>query len=153
MKTQRIDGQDYVVGSAEHSAAIRTRRRRLDAVYLKKHEPLLQRHVSMLRRWDGLSSKIRNDANLVAFLGRELVYVRATVERTIYDQLRAGEFVPIETGHPRGAKSYSTELWDQRGEAKITHDLAGDAPRADVSKSEDLRKYVNVRGAYGYTVQ
>jgi hypothetical protein len=150
IKIQRIDGTDYVVGSAEHNVALRSFTRRLDAAYLKARPQLVERNADALRRMERLSSRVRNDANAVAFLARELVFVRAAVERTVYEQNRAASFVPSE-GHPRGATSYATELWDERGEAKIATDLSGDAPRADVSKSEDLKKYVNVRGAYAYS--
>jgi hypothetical protein len=121
--------------------------------YLEDHRGLYERNIRILRRMDGLPEKIRQDANLTGFLARELVYVRGEIERTIYERLLAPSFVPVETNHPRGAMSYAAPRIDQVGVAKITHDLAGDAPRADIVKEEDLRKYVNVRGSYGYTVQ
>lgn len=150
---ERIDGTDYIVGSREHGAARRMRDMRLDQAYLAARQDVFEANLETLRQMRNLNPRIRADANATAFLARELVFVRATVERTIYEALRAASFIPVEGGHPRGAKSYSTVQWDETGEAKVSDDLAGDAPRADVKKSEDLRKYVNVRGSYAYSVQ
>lgn len=123
------------------------------AAFVRANAALVRRNQGLLSRMDGLSPVVRKDANLTAFLARQLVHERGRVEATIYERLRAAEFVPIEGGHPRGAASYSTQMLDEVGEAKISHDLAGDDPRIDVDVDEDLRKYVNVRASYAYSVQ
>lgn len=151
-RTERVDGTDYVVGTPMHRQALAARTARQDAAYLERNHALVERNLRILREMPGLEDRVRTDASYSAFLARELVFQRATVERVIYDALRAAEFVPVEGGHARGAKSYSTRIMDERGEAAVTHDLAGDAPRVDVSASEDLNKYVNVRAAYAYSV-
>lgn len=151
MQMERIDGTDYVVGSPEHAMARAARDARLDAQYVAEHQELLERNVRMLRGFEALDHRIRTDANATAFLARDLVHVRAQIERTIYERLRAAEFVPVEEGHPAGALSYETRRMDIVGEAKITHDLAGDAPRADAALEAELRKYVYVRASYAYT--
>lgn len=148
---ERIDGTDYVIGTPEHAMARRARTARMDAAYVEAHHHLLERNLRMLRGWDELDHRIRTDANASAFLARDLVHVRAQIERTIYERLRAAEFVPVEEGHPPGAESYETRRMDIVGEAKISHDLAGDAPRADTAVEADLRKYVYVRSSYAYT--
>lgn len=150
---ERIDGTDYVVGTADHAAALAHREQRADAAFLEQHHHLFERNMRLIRSMPNLKDEVRMDSNRTAFLARQLVYTRAQVERMIYEKLRAPEFVPVETGHPRGAKNYATQLIDEVGEAKVTEDLAGDDPRADVDVTEDLRKYANVRGSYAYTMQ
>lgn len=143
-----VDGVRYTVGSLEHRRYVD----RYDAAYLALHQHLVQRNATWLRSMEGLNDRIRQDANQTAFLARELVHVRGTIERKIYESLRMREFVDVEM-HPPGAMTYATQQLDMTGEAKVTHDLAGDDPRADVKKEEDQGKYVNVRGAYAYDVQ
>lgn len=125
------------------------------AAYVRANAALVKRNQQLLTRLDGPDSwlRTRKDDNMTAFLARQLVYERGRIEARIYGLLRAAEFVPIETGHPRGAEGYSTHMLSEEGEAKITHGLAGDDPRVDVTTEEDLRKYVNVRASYGYTVE
>jgi hypothetical protein len=128
---------------------------RLDDQYIEAHRQdyngqlgydslyeMLQRH----------SKPLRADANATAFLARDLLFVRQQTEQTIYDRLRAAEFVPIDTSVPRGARTVATRLMDRTGAAKVTHDLAGDSPRADVSVTEDEAKFVNIRASYGYSI-
>lgn len=123
------------------------------AAYVRANPHLVKRNAAMLRRFDELDARIRKDANLTAFLARDLVYQRAKIVETIYEKTRAAEFVPVEEGHPRGAKSYSTRRRNHVGQAKVTTDLAGEDPRVDVEVEEDLGKYVNVRASYAYTVE
>jgi hypothetical protein len=152
-QTERIDGTDYVVGTPEYGIAKARLEQRLDEDYLEANRDIYERNVDLIREMPRLDERYRSDANASAFLARQLVFVRGQVERTVYERVRAKEFVPVETGHPRGAATYETQRMDQVGKAKITHDLAGDAPRADVSVTADPRKYVNVRASYGYSVQ
>jgi hypothetical protein len=153
MNTERIDGKEYEIGTPEHAMAKAQAQARADAAYVAQHAPLVEQTQRALRDMPNLNDRVRSDANATLFLARDLVFVRAQIERTIYERIRAAEFVPVETNHPRGAQSYATRLATYYGDAKITTDLAGDAPRADAALSEDLRKYVNVRASYGYTVQ
>lgn len=142
-----VDGGRYALNSGDHRRYVE----RYNAAYMHVHAGALQRTLARIRRTDELE-RIASDANASAFLARQLLFVRAGVERTIYENLRMREFVDVET-HPRGAQTYATQMLDMVGEAKVTHDLAGDDPRADVSVTEDQRPYINVRGAYGYSVQ
>src|SRR5262245_55352523 len=120
MRTERIDGTEYVIGSADHSMAQARAQMRADAAYLKAHVHFYERNLNHLRRCETLPERTRNDANATAFLARELVYVRAQVERTIYERTRIKEFVPVETNHPRGAQTYETQRLEEVGKAKIT---------------------------------
>lgn len=149
METERIDGIEYVVGTAEWAAAKRAQQQRLDAAFLEAHHATREHYQRRLT--DQLGDRF--DANQVAFLARDLVFMRRVIEQTIYDRLRAAEFVPVSTEIPRGAQTYATRRMDERGEAKVSVDLAGDAPRADVALEEDQAKLVNVRASYAYSVQ
>lgn len=149
---ERIDGTDYIVGSRDHAAAKAARRARQDAAYVQHHHKLLERNLRLVREMPGLDDRVRTDANYSAFLARDLLYVRAEVERVIYDELRAAQYIPAEGGHPRGAESYATRKMDEKGEAAIATDLGGDAPRVDVDVDEEFGKYVFARAAYGYSV-
>ncbi len=121
--------------------------------FIESQPELVARNQRLVAHMDGLPARIRRDSNLTAFLARQLVHVRGQIEHTIFERVRAAEFVPVEGGHPRGAKSYATQLMNHVGEAKISKDLAGDSPRVDVDLDEEFNPYVNVRAAYAYTVQ
>jgi hypothetical protein len=154
METERIDGAEYVVNTPEWQVAKAARAARMDAAFVESDfgQGLVERHLRRLSRMDAIEGKF--DANQTAFLARDLVFKRAAIERTIFDQNRAAQLIPIEGGHPEGAMSYATRRWNQRGEAAFSTDLNNDTvPRADVTLEEDLQKYVNVKGSYGFTVQ
>lgn len=149
--TIRIDGKDYQRGSQEARAA----QERLDALrndaYLQAHPELLERNVALIRRSDALAS-VREDANATSMLARDLVFVSAEVARKIYERTRTMEFIRPDGNYPRGAESYARRTLDHTGEAKVSSDLAGDAPRADVLMTEDLMPFRNVRASYAYSV-
>lgn len=121
--------------------------------FVEANTELVRETMAHLRRMDALDARIRQDTNLSAFLARQLVFVRGEIEHTIYEDVRAAEFVPVEGGHPRGALTYATQLMETTGKAKISADLAGEDPRVDAQVDEDFEKYVNVRASYAYTVQ
>lgn len=151
-QTERIDGTDYEVGSADYSVARGAYTDRMDADYVEAHSDEIRETQERLSGWDALGCHA--DANATAFLARDLLFVRREVEKIIYDRLRAAEFVPVVSEVPAGAKTYTTRIMDRVGEkALITHDLAGDGPRADVSVEEDEEKLINVRASYAYSLQ
>lgn len=150
MKTIRIDGQDYIEGSHEAIAATAARTVRLDTAYLESPvgQSAFQRNVRAVEQHMHL------DANATAFLARDLVFVRAELERRVYETLRAAEFIPVDTSVPRGAQTVATRMINMTGEAKIGASLgADDAPNVDVSIEEDQAKLINITAAYSYNVQ
>lgn len=146
-----IDGKEYARGSQEAARA----QERIDSMrnlaFLEDHPELVRRNVEVIRSSVALES-IRSDANATSLLARDLVFVTAEVERKVYERTRAMEFVRPDTSYPRGAESYARRLMDIRGEAVVSHNLAGDSPRADVSTTEDLYPFRNVRASYAYSV-
>lgn len=147
MKTERIDGQDFVIGTPDHLAASKARQTRLDDAYFAANQPAFQRNVQLIER------SLRTDANGTALLARDLLFLRPEFERRVYSRLRVAEFVPVDMSVPRGAATVATRMIDQTGKAKITHLLAGDSPRVDVSVTEDVGKLVNITAAYAYSVE
>lgn len=151
-RTERIDGTDYTVGTPDHRMARAARAARLDAQYVEAHHAIMERNLRQIRETSIIDERVRLDANYTVILARELLFVRAAVERILYDELRGGQYVPTES-HPRGMESYTTRKTDEHGEAKASHDLAGDSPRVDVSQDEDTPKaYANVRASYAYSI-
>lgn len=156
-ETQRIDGVAYVIGTPEWRAAKQVRDARLDSAFMRTDtaKELYERHYRLLERKKGDISELeRMDANETAFLARDLVFKRAVIERTVYDENRAAEFVPIEGGHPEGAQVYETRRWNQRGTAQFSTELeTANTPRAEVTQEGDFNPYVNIKASYAYTIQ
>ncbi len=146
MKTERIDGNDHVIGTPDHLAAVRARQTRMDAAYVEAHPRELEQNIRTIER------HLRLDANNTALLARDLVYVSAAVERRVYQKLRMAELVPVSTDVPRGAGVVARRLIDMTGAAKVSDLLAGDGPRADVSVTEDLAPLRHITASYGYTL-
>lgn len=132
-RIERIDGTDYIVGTREHMYAVEIRDARLDAAYLEAHPQVFDDTCRFLRDWGAFAH--RNDANLVAFFGQQLVFMRARVERVLREKLRMREFLQWETGYPRGAISYGQQVDDISGEASEGNTMSDDAPGVDVESS------------------
>lgn len=150
-RTERIDGTDFVVGTVAHARAVEIRDARLDASYLQTNHRLFEDAQRILRDWSGF--KHRNDANLVAFFGSQLVYMRARVERVLHEKLRIREFLPVETGYPRGAQAYGQQVDDERGEAKVGRTIASDAPTVDVESRADFSPFLWFYAEYQWTAE
>jgi hypothetical protein len=150
-RIERIDGTDYVVGSVAHTHALETRNARLDALFLQQNHRLYEEAQRMLRDWDQFHH--RADANLVAFFGQQLVFMRARVERVLREKLRMREFVQMETGYPRGAESYGQQVDDHRGEARVGRLMTDDATSVDVESSVSFSPFLWVYSNYNWTAE
>lgn len=152
MTTIKIDGNDYAAGSPEARAA----QARLDSirnqVFLADHPEIFERNVRAIRSWEQLD-RVRQDATATALLARDLVFAAAEVERRVYAETRTLRYIRPDTNFPAGAQVYARRYSDHVGKAKVTHMLAGDAPRVDVSGSEDFLPFRWVTASYGYTVE
>ena len=135
LRVERIDGVPYIWGTVEHERAI---------------NHAIERTSAQLRS-SPLGSRF--DANQVAFLARDLVYVSRDVQAVLYDRLQAGEFIPIKSEIPRGAQSWVYRQNDFRGTADISGSLStDDAPNADVATEEFQHPTTHVTASYQYTV-
>lgn len=136
---ERIDGVSYVWGSAEHGQAI-------DRQIAKTQRTILTSpHTAKIAE--------RADANGVAFLARDLVYVSRDVQKVLYEKLRAAEFIPIKSEVPRGAQEWVYRQTDMRGEARHgAHLHTDDAPTAEVATEEFGFPVSHATAAYQYTI-
>lgn len=150
-RTERIDGVDHIVGTVAHAQAVEVRDARLDAAYVAAHPKMLEEACRFLRDWS--SFRHRHDANLVAFFGQQLVFMRARVERVLREKLRIREFVPVETGYPRAAEVYGQQVDDEVGEAKVGRAIADDGGTADVESRVDFSPFVWVYSHYIWTAE
>lgn len=146
---ERIDGTDYILGSREHMHAVAIRDARLDAAYVESHQAQLEEACRFLRNWRGFAH--REDANLVAFFGQQLLFMRARVERVLREKLRMREFLQWETGYPRGAASYGQQVDDVSGEASEGNTMADDAPPVDVQSSVSFGAFDWIYASYMWT--
>lgn len=151
IETVRIDGKEYVAGSADARAAKERYDALRDLAYLEAHPELFERNKAVIARNDALI-KVREDANATTLLARDLVFVSAQMERTVYERSRMMEFVRPDTNYPRGAESYARRLVTMTGEALVGSTLASDSPRAGLGVEEDLFPFRNVQASYEYSV-
>lgn len=96
---------------------------------------------------------LRLDANESAFLERQLTYLRSQVHDVQYAELMARRFVPIANDIPSDADTYSYEVNNRTGEAKVLANQADDLPRVDVQASEVTGKVKTIGDSYGWYVQ
>jgi hypothetical protein len=132
---ERIDGVEYLWGSAEHGRACDIAIDR-NAVRLHKSE---------------FGEKF--DANQTRFLARDLFYVSRDVQQVLYQKLQARTLVPIKSEVPRGAQTWTYRQIDIRGEARAAAHLgADDAPNVDVAIEEFPFPVSHVTASYQYTI-
>jgi hypothetical protein len=134
-QVQRIDGRRYVVGSKDHAQAMERATKRV-TIGLHRH---------------GVSDRL--DANEVAFLARQLVFMSSAVQKTLFDKLRMLEIVPITHQVPAGADAWGYEQETEVGEALIGANLqADDHPQVDLAAEEFVFPLLNVTASYQYDV-
>ena len=152
LETVRIDGKEYVAGSADARAAKERYDGLRDLAYLEAHPELLEINKAVIAQSNALA-RVRADANATSLLARDLVFVTAQTERAVFEASRMMEFVRPDGRYPRGATSYSRRLVTMTGEALIGSTLATDSPRAGTATEEDLFPFRNVQASYEYNVQ
>lgn len=132
---ERIDGAVYEFGSREHVDAI---------------ERGIKQRFDMIQQGP-FGGRFRADQT--EFLARDLLYVQRDVQKIVYEQLRAAEFVPVRSEVPRGAEAWAYRQQDIVGEARVgAHLSADDAPTADVGMEEFQHPTSHVTASYQYTV-
>lgn len=94
----------------------------------------------------------RTDAELSAFITRELEAVIAGAYWKKYPQLKARMLVPPEPGIPAGAETVKYNVYDRFGVAKLIASYADDLPRVDIVKDEVRSPIRSFGDAYGYNV-
>lgn len=94
----------------------------------------------------------RADAELTAFISRELEAVISGAYWKKYPQLIARTLVPPEPGIPPGAETVKYNIYDRFGVAKLIASYSDDLPRVDIIKDEVRSPIRSFGDAYGYNV-
>lgn len=101
---------------------------------------------------EAAASLNRNDAELTAFIPRELEGIIEGVFKRIYATLKARTLVPPIQGLKATDQTIKYNVYDRKGVSQIITSYADDLPRADIIKDE-IRSAVRAIGqAYGYNV-
>lgn len=102
---------------------------------------------------DSLDADIRNDAGETATFTRQLEHVITEVYRVQYPELRAQDFIPLDTSVPSGAQSFVWRIWDWRGMAKILDSYADDLPTVEIMGAERAQVIHSLGVGYSYSIQ
>lgn len=106
-----------------------------------------------LLRADAADADIRNDAGETATYTRALEYIIAETYRVEYPELRARQFIPVDTRVPAGATSFTWRIWDWAGMAKIIANGADDLPTVEIMSAEIAQLCKSLGIGYAYTLQ
>lgn len=97
------------------------------------------------------TDSVRTDALTAAFaLG--LRYIFKEVYEIEYPELRAAEFIPLNTEVPAGELTFAYRMWNKTGAARIIHNFAEDLPIADVNGSEFPSPIITLGVAYQFSI-
>jgi hypothetical protein len=94
----------------------------------------------------------RQDAELTAFVPRELEAIIAGAYRKLYPDLMGRSLVPPQDGIPAFAETVKYNIYDRFGVAKLISAYGDDLPRADIVKDEVRSPIRSFGDAYGYNV-
>lgn len=101
-----------------------------------------------------MTSAYRADADASFFLGRQLEKIKAKVYEKRYPNLKGRiHFPPGSEPSGPGAESFTHEVYDSVGVAKIVESYAHDFPRVDVKTSEFTSPIKSLGDSYGYSFQ
>jgi hypothetical protein len=106
-----------------------------------------------LIRTDAVEDNIRNDAGETASFTRALEFIIAETYRIEYPELRARQFIPIDTRVPAGANSFTWRIWDWAGMAKIISNYADDLPTVEIMSAEIPQLCKGLGIGYTYSLQ
>jgi hypothetical protein len=94
----------------------------------------------------------RQDAELTAFVPRELEAIIAGAYRKLYPELMGRSLVPLQDGIPAWAETVKYNIYDRFGVAKLISAYGDDLPRADIVKDEVRSPIRSFGDAYGFNV-
>lgn len=116
-----------------------------------------QRLDSIKQRVLSLSSVLpenqRLDANEAMLFARQLESIDAKLYEVKYPQLNWSEIVPAQPGISDGAETYTYQVADMVGKAKLIGNFADDLPRADSVGREVTAKIKHLGASYAYSIQ
>jgi hypothetical protein len=97
--------------------------------------------------------RIREDAASSIVFARGLEYIFKTVQEIEFPELRANDFIPVNTEVPAGSLSFTYSMYERTGTAKVIHGMATDMPLVSVKGKQFPAPVVTVGVAYGFTIQ
>jgi hypothetical protein len=93
------------------------------------------------------------DANETAAFARQLEFFYAKIYEKEYPEFMGRSLIPLETSVPTGAEAHTFRMFDDVGEAKITHSYAEDAPVVEVYGQEFAKRIFPIRDAFFVSIQ
>lgn len=95
----------------------------------------------------------RLDANEALLFARQLESIDAKLYEVKYPNLNWSEVVPTQDGISDGAETYTYQVVDMVGKAKLVGNFADDLPRADAMGREVSAKIKHLGASYAYSIQ
>jgi hypothetical protein len=95
----------------------------------------------------------RLDAIATAFFQRQLEYIKSKTYDTKYKNLKAKQFLPVDSSAPSGTPTITWRSYSAAGHAKIISDYAHDFPRVDIYGVENTIKVHSIGDSYGYSIK
>jgi hypothetical protein len=95
----------------------------------------------------------RLDAGETALLAQQLEYAETTIYETKIAPAKATQYIPIDGTIPEGADSWSYNLWNGFGMAKIIHSYADDLPMVGRYATKYTGPIRSMGAAFGYSIQ
>src|SRR3989338_9177697 len=93
------------------------------------------------------------DARQVAFLEKQLEYIKSQTYDIQYPALKARLFVPVSNDIPNGAASFSYQSWDEFGRAELISNYGDDFKRVGVGVKEFVGSIKSVGASYAYSIE
>ena len=93
------------------------------------------------------------DADDTRFLTRQLEQVETEVYQKLFTPAKARFFIPLQPGVSRSADTYTYQMTEHVGQAKIIANYADDLPRVDVLGTDRSTKIVSVGDSFAYSLQ
>lgn len=113
--------------------------------------------VAEINRWQSagfaMEDARRMDADETNMLAQQLEQMRTRVYEAAYPELKARKFIPVSNEVDPGAETFSFEVSDYAGEAKIISNYADDLPTVETKAEKVTHGIVSVGDAYVYSIQ
>lgn len=93
------------------------------------------------------------DARQVAFLEKQLEYIKSQTYDIQYPALKARLFIPVSNDIPNGAASFTYQSWDEFGRAELISSYGDDFKRVGVGVKEYVGSIKSVGASYAYSIE
>ena len=93
------------------------------------------------------------DAAESMFFARQLEHIKSTMYDVTYPELKARQFIPVDSSAGDGANLITYRQRDVAGRAKVIADYADDAPRVNMSAKEFSQRVYDIGVSFGYSLR